>query len=109
VRNRGIGRGRLFVGSFLLFAAVIVWMVGLLMSPHGPGSAGGNDAVRDAVVLYLRNSALATIGLAAISAFLLFPARRPRWPARDRSIALLIALLALTSIYQLFWLRAVLG
>ena len=105
MKNRGIGRGRMFVGGFLLFAAVIVWGIGLLMSPRGPGAAQGTEYVRDAVVVYLRNSALATLGLAALSAFLLFPARRPRWPARDWTIGLLIALLMLTSIYQLVWLR----
>jgi cell division protein FtsW (lipid II flippase) len=108
--NRGITRARVFVGGFLLAAAVIVWAVGLLMSPRGSGAAQGTEYVRDVVVVYLRNSALATIGLAVFSAFLLFPARRPQWPARDWAIALLIALLALTSIYQLVWLRtAVLG
>ena len=105
MKNRGIARGRLFVGGFLLFAAVIVWAVGLLMSPRGTGAAYGTEYVREAVVVYLRNSALATIGLAALSAVLLFPARRPRWPARDWALGLLIALLVLTSIYQLVWLR----
>jgi len=94
----------MFVGGFLLFAAVIVWGVGLLMSPRGAGAAQGTEYVREVVVVYLRNSALATIGLAALSAFLLFPERRPRWPARDWAVGLLIALLALTSIYQLVWL-----
>ncbi|MBA2771113.1 MAG: hypothetical protein H0U34_03720 [Sphingomonas sp.] len=109
MKNRGIARGRMFVGGFLLFAAVIVWGIGLLISPRGPG-AQGSDYVREVVVVYLRNSALATIGLAVLSAFLLYPERRPRWPARDWAIGLLVALLALTSIYQLVWLRtAVLG
>ena len=104
MRNRGFGHARLFVGGFLLFAAVIVWGVGLLMSPRAPGTAEGTEYVREVVVVYLRNSALATLFLAAVAAFLLFPARRPRWPARDWAIGLLIALLALTSIYQLVWL-----
>ncbi len=110
MKNRGVGRGRMFVGGFLLFAAVIVWSIGLLMSPRGAGAAQGTEYVRDAVVVYLRNSALGTIGLAALSAFLLFPAGRPQWPARDWAIGLLIVLLMATSIYQLIWLRtAVLG
>jgi cell division protein FtsW (lipid II flippase) len=96
----------MFVGGFLLFAAVIIWAIGLLMSPHSPNAVVGDEQVRDAVVVYLRNSALATIGLAALSAFLLFPPRRPRWPARDRALGLLLALLTLTSIYQLVWLRS---
>ena len=94
----------MFVGGFLLSAAVIVWGVGLMMSPRGTVVAEGTDYVREVIVVYLRNSALATIGLAALSAFLLFPARRPRWPARDWALGLLIALLVLTSIYQLVWL-----
>ena len=110
MRNRGFGHARLFVGGFLLFAAVIVWGIGLLMSPRGEGAAQGTEYVREVIVVYLRNSALATLGLAALSAFLLFPARRPRWPARDWAIGLVIALLALTSIYQLVWLAtAVVG
>ncbi len=110
MKNRGVGRGRMFVGGFLLFAAVIVWSVGLLMSPRGAGAVQGIEYVRDAVVVYLRNSALGTIGLAALSAFLLFPSGRRHWPARDWAIGLLIGLLMATSIYQLIWLRtAVLG
>jgi len=104
VRNRGFGHVRLFVGGFLLFAAVIVWGIGLLMSPRAPGAADGTEYVREVVVVYLRNSAIATLFLAAVSAFLLFPARRPRWPARDWALGLLIVLLAVTSIYQLIWL-----
>lgn len=105
MKNRGIGRGRLFVGGFILFAAVIIWAIGLLISPHGESAAGGTEYVRDAVVVYLRNSALATLGLAALAAFLLFPQRRPRWPARDWTIGLLIAFVAATSLYQLVWLK----
>ena len=33
----------MFVGGFLLFAAAIVWGVGLLMSPHGESSAQGTE------------------------------------------------------------------
>lgn len=110
MKNRGITRGRMFVGGFLLFAAVIVWAVGLLMSPHGEGSAPGTEYVKDAVVVYLRNSALATLGLSALAAFMLFPSRRPKAPMRDWTLAALIALVAGTSIYQLAWLQtSVLG
>ena len=105
MRNRGIGRGRMFVGGFVLFAAVIVWAVGSLMSPHAPGTAGTDENVRQAVVVYLQNSALATLAMAALAAFLLYPKRRPRAPNRDWTIGLLIALLVVTSLYQLVWLR----
>lgn len=100
----------MFVGGFLLFAAVIVWGTGILTSPHGESIAPGTEHVKTVVVIYLRNVALATIFLSALSAFLLFPARRPRAPRRDWAIGLLIALLVVTSLYELVWLKmAVLG
>ncbi len=105
MRNRGVGRARLFVGGFVLSAAAIVWAIALLMNPRGSGAGQGTEYVREVIVVYLRNSALATLGLASLSAFLLFPERRVRWPARDWTIGLLIVLLCLTSIYQLIWLR----
>jgi hypothetical protein len=100
----------MFVGGFLLFAAVIVWGTGILTSPHGESIAPGTEHVKTVVVIYLRNVALATIFLAAISAFLLFPARRPRAPKRDWAIGILIVVLIATSLYELVWLKtAVLG
>lgn len=99
----------MFVGGFLLLAAVIVWMTGILTSPHGETATGGEN-VRTAVVIYIRNVALATIFLASFSAWLLFPARRPRAPRRDIAVGFVIILLIATSLYQLFWLRnSVLG
>jgi hypothetical protein len=100
----------MFVGGFLLFAAVIVWGTGILTSPHGESIAPGTGHVKTVVVIYLRNVALATIFLSALSAFLLFPARRPRAPKRDWAIGLLIFLLVATSLYELVWLKtSVLG
>jgi hypothetical protein len=100
----------MFVGGFLLFAAVIVWGTGILTSPHGQSVAGGTEHVKTVVVLYLRNVALATIFLSAVSAWLLFPARRPRAPRRDWAIGILIVVLIATSLYQLIWLKtAVVG
>jgi len=100
----------MFVGGFLLFAAVIVWGTGILTSPHGESIAPGTEHVKTVVVIYLRNVALATIFLSALSAFLLFPARRPRAPKRDWAIGLLIVLLIATSLYELVWLKtSVLG
>jgi hypothetical protein len=95
----------MFVGGFLLFAAAIVWGTGILTSPHGDTVAPGTEHVRTVVVIYLRNAALATIFLAAVSAWLLFPARRPRAPKRDWAIGILICLLIATSLYELLWLR----
>ena len=105
MRNRGIGRARMFVGGFLLAAAAIVWGTGLLTSPHGEGVARDADHVRTAVVIYLRNIALATVGLCALAAVLLYPARRPRMPKRDWAIAILIGVMVVSSLYQLFWLQ----
>ncbi len=105
--NRGIGRARMFVGGLLLFAAVIAWATALWMSPHGEWIAGGVEHVRTVGVVFLRNSALGTLVLCALSAWLLFPARRPRWPARDWAIIALIGAMVATSLYQLFWLRSV--
>lgn len=95
----------MFVGGFLLAAAVIVWGTGVLLSPHGDNGAGDSENVRAAVVIFLRNSAYATLLLAAVSAVLLFPSRRPPMPRRDWAIAILIALLIASSLYQLLWLR----
>ena len=100
----------MFVGGFLLFAAVIVWGTGILTSPHGESIAPGTEHVKTVVVIYLRNVALATIFLAAVSAVLLFPARRPNSPRRDWAIGILIGLLIATSLYELVWLKtAVVG
>ncbi|MGN6155848.1 MAG: hypothetical protein ACTHN4_08945 [Sphingomicrobium sp.] len=107
MRNRGIARGRMFVGGFLLFAAVIVWATGILTSPHGESVAPGTDHIRSVVVIYLRNVALATIFLSAVSAWLLFPARRPRAPKRDWAVGILIVILIASSLYELFWLRTI--
>jgi len=109
VRNRGIGRGRLFLGGLLLFAAVIAWFTALMMSPHGDSSAAGTEHVRTTVVVFVRNSAIGTLILAALSGWLLFPARRPKWPARDWALIVILGLLVLTSLYQLIWLRGVAG
>ena len=104
MKNRGIARGRLFMGGLLLFAAVIAWGVSLMMSPHSPQSAEGVDHVRTTVVTFVRNSAIGTLLLTAVAGWLLFPPRRPRWPARDWAIIGLIALLVGTSLWQLGWL-----
>jgi hypothetical protein len=77
------------------------------MSPHGEVVAEGTEHVRTSVVIFLRNSAIGTLVLSALAGWLLFPARRPRWPARDWAIVAVLAVLVLTSLYQLFWLRSV--
>lgn len=106
VRNRGIGRGRMFMGALLLMSAAITWAVGLMMSPHGDTVAKGTEHVRTTVVDFMRNGAIGTLVLCAVSAWLLFPARRPKWPARDWALIALLVLLAGTSLYTLVWLYA---
>lgn len=105
MRNRGIGRGRMFMGALLLLAAVMTWGTSFLMSPHGDTVAQGTEHVRTTVVVFMRNSAIGTLILCALSGWLLFPKRRPRWPERDYAILGLIALLAVSSLYTLVWLQ----
>ena len=99
----------MFIGGLLLFAAVIAWGTALMMSPHGDSSAPGTEHVKTVVVVFIRNSAIGTLVLCALSGWLLFPARRPRWPARDWAILALIAVMVATSVYQLIWLRGLSG
>ena len=108
VSNRGIGRARIFVGSLLLFATVVAWFIGLWMSPHGSAIADGPEHVRTVVASYVRNSAIGTLVLAALSGWLLFPRRRPANPRRDWAIATVLAVLVGTSLYQLIWIRSLL-
>ena len=105
MRNRGIGRARMFMGGLLLFAAVIAWFTSFMMSPHGDTVAQGTEHVKTTVVIFMRNSAIGTLILCALAGWLLFPARRPKWPQRDYAIIALIALLVLSSIYDLIWLQ----
>ena len=110
VRNRGIGRGRMFMGGLLLFAAVVTWGIGLMMSPHGDPVAKGTEYVRPVIVTFMRNGAIGTLILCAVSGWLLFPARRPKWPARDWILIAVLAVLAVSSLYTLVWLQtSVLG
>lgn len=108
MRNRGIGRGRMFLGGMLLFGAVIAWSVSLMMSPHGSSVGAGTEHVRTVVVHFMRNSALGTLVLCAIAGWLLFPLRRPRNPKRDWAIGILLAIMVATSVYQLIWVRSLL-
>ena len=105
MRNRGIGRGRMFLGGLLLFAAVIAWGTAIMMSPHGDVIAKGSEHVRNTVVIFIRNSAIGTLVLCALAGWLLFPARRPKAPRRDWAIIAVLAVLVLASIYQLVWLE----
>ena len=105
MRNRGIGRGRMFMGTLLLFAAVIAWGVALMMSPHGESVAEGTEHVRTTVVTFMRNSAIGTLILSGLAGWLLFPTRRPNAPKRDYAILAVLTVLIASSIYQLAWLQ----
>lgn len=107
MRNRGIGRARMFMGALLLTAAVMTWGIGLWMSPHGESVARGTEHVRTVIVDFKRNDAIGTLILSALAAWMLFPVRRPKWPARDWALIALLAFLAGSSIYTLVWLRSV--
>lgn len=95
----------MFMGALLLTAAVLTWITGLMMSPHGDTVAKGTEHVRTVVVTFMRNGAIGTLVLCALSAWLLFPARRPKWPARDWALIALLVLLAGSSLYTLIWLQ----
>jgi drug/metabolite transporter (DMT)-like permease len=100
----------MFMGALLLLAAVITWGTGLMMSPHGEAVAKGTEHVRTTVVTFMRNGAIGTLILCGLSAWMLFPARRPRWPARDWALIALLVVLAGSSLYTLIWLQtSVLG
>jgi len=73
VRNRGIGRARMFFGGLMLFATVIAWAVGLWMSPHSPQAAPGVEHVRTTVTTFVGKAAVGTLILCALSGWLLFP------------------------------------
>ena len=109
VRNRGIGRARMFMGSLLLFAAVVAWATALLMSPHGEAVASGTEHVRTVVAIFVRNSAIGTLILSAVAGWLLFPLRRPRAPRRDLAVAVVLGIMVATSLYQLIWIRSLLS
>ena len=93
------------MGALLLTAAVLTWITGLMMSPHGDTVAKGTEHVRTTVVTFMRNGAIGTLILAGLSAWLLFPARRPKWPARDWALIVLLVVLAGSSVYTLIWLQ----
>jgi len=109
VRNRGIVRARMFMGGLLLFAAVIAWGTSVMMSPHGSSVAEGTQHVRTVVATFVRNSAIGTLILSALAGWLLFPWRRPKAPRRDWAIAAVLAILVLTSLWQLIWIGSLLN
>jgi hypothetical protein len=105
LKNRGIGRARMFMGAVLLLAAAITWAIGLMMSPYGTTVAQGTEYLRSTIVTFKRNGAIGTLILCAVAAWLLFPARRPNKPRRDWALMAVLGLLAASSLYTLMGLR----
>jgi len=95
----------MFMGALLLLAAIITWATGLMMSPHGDVVAKGTEHVKTTVVTFMRNGAIGTLVLSAVAGWLLFPARRPKWAARDWALIAVLALLVGSSLYTLTWLQ----
>ena len=106
VSNRGIGRARMFMGGLLLFAAVIAWFVGLMMSPHGAIVAGGTEHVRMTVVIFVRKSAIGTLILCALAAGCCFRCAG-RNGQRGTGCYRIIGVMVASSLYKLIWLRSV--
>ncbi len=104
MKNRGIARGRIFMGTLLLVAAVMTWATALWMSPYGDTAAHGGEPLRPATIAFIRNSAIGTLLMSGLAAYLLFPERRPVKPVRDWIIRGVIGLMVAVSVYQLAWL-----
>ena len=103
--DKRAGRGRLFLGSVLLLGAVAACAMGLFTNPVGPATDSGAGPVRDSVVIFMRNSAIATLLLVGVSCLLLFPRPRLRNPSRDYILMGVAAVLAAFSIHRLVWLQ----
>jgi drug/metabolite transporter (DMT)-like permease len=95
----------MFMGALLLLAAAITWGIGLMMSVHGDVVAKGTEQISLVAVTFKRNGAIGTLILSALSAWLLFPARRPKWPARDWALIAVLVFLVGSSLYTLVWLQ----
>ena len=95
----------MFVGGLVLLTAIITWGVANWLNPYGESAASGVEYVKSTVATVMRNGAIATLGMCALAAYLLFPARRPQWPARDYAIIAVLAILVLSSLYRLVWLQ----
>ena len=103
--DRRAGRGRLFLGSVLLLGAVAACVTGLFIDPIAETRVSGTENVRPAVVILMRNSAIATLALVGLACVLLFPRPRLRNPLRDRTLVGVAAVLAGISVYRLVWLQ----
>ena len=109
VTDRRAGRGRLFLGAILMLGAVVAALTGLFISPVDQAVAGGREHIRDSVVIFTRNSAIATLVLVGLACLLLFPRPRLREPVRDRVLMGVAAILIASSLYRLIWLQTAVG
>ena len=91
----------MFMGALLLTAAVLTWITSIMMDPRGDSVAEGTEYYRTTVVTFMRNSSIGTLILCALSAWLLFPSRRPKWPARDWALIAVLVILVGSSLYTL--------
>ena len=93
-------------GYALLGAAVLVWGIAIMMSPHGDGAGNnGVDHVKASVAVFARNASLGTLVLVMLAAAALFWRRRPERRAPDLVPLGLMAVLAVSSFYQLAWIE----
>ena len=109
VTDSRAGRGRLILGAILLFGAVVACITGLFIDPMSSETSSGADHVRDSVVIFMRNSAIATLVLVALACLLLFPRPRLRNPTRDYILMGVSAILVAVSLYRLVWLQTAIG
>jgi hypothetical protein len=105
VTDRRAGRGRRFLGSIHLVGAVAACVTGLFIVPLEESTASGAEHIRSSVVIFMRNSAIATLLLVGLSCLLLFPRPRLRNPFRDRILLGIAAILVAISVYRLIWLQ----
>lgn len=105
VTDRRAGRGRLFLGSAMLLGAVVACVTGLFVDPVDDSAIRGDERVRIAVVILMRNSAIATLVLVLFACLLLFPRPRLRNQLRDGLFVAVATVLAAISVYRLVWLQ----
>ena len=97
---------RLWLGFAVLCAALLVWAIVIMMSPHSEsGTVDGVRHVQASAALFARNAALGTLVLVLVASALLFWRRRPERRALDMIALAVIGLLAATSFYQLLWIE----
>ena len=104
--DEDVRRTRRWLAIALLAAAVLIWAMAMMMSPHGESTNGGSvDHVKASVAIFARNAALGVLVLVMFAAALLFWRRRPDRSRFDLIAIAVMILLAGTSFYQLIWIE----